>query len=396
MSPSVRAAVLEEVGQPAVIRDLELIEPRAGEVRVRMLASGVCHSDLHVRDGEWDRPTPIVMGHEGAGVVEAVGPGVESPRVGELVALSWLVPCGVCRSCRRGRIWECPDSPSYRHTLLDGETAFRGVRSYCAIATMAEASVVPAAAAIPLPDGVDPGAAALIGCCVTTGVGAVTKTAAVRAGSTVAVIGLGGVGLSCVMGAVVAGASRILAIDRMPAKLDPAREVGATDTILADGDATSTIEALRDLTDGGPDFVFEAIGRAATVELAISALPAGGTAVLVGMTPVGERAAFEVYPFVDGSRRIIGSNYGSAEPAIDFPRYAEWTLDGRLPVGSLIDRRIGLDDVEDAFEQMRQGRYVRQVIEFGGRRRRSTRLSGRRRRRQHRRTGVQTCQGPRS
>ncbi|HSL76811.1 MAG TPA: alcohol dehydrogenase catalytic domain-containing protein [Candidatus Limnocylindrales bacterium] len=364
MSALVRAAVLEEVGQPAVIRELDLIEPRAGEVRVRMLASGVCHSDLHVRDGEWDRPTPIVMGHEGAGIVEAVGTGVESPRVGQLVALSWLIPCGVCRSCRLGRVWECPDSPSYRHTLLDGETAFRGIRSYCAIATMAEASVVPAAAAIPLPDGVDPAAAALIGCCVTTGVGAVTKTAAVRAGSTVAVIGLGGVGLSCVMGAVVTGASRIVAIDRVAGKLDAAKAVGATDTILADGDAASMLAGLRDLTDGGPDFVFEAIGRPSTVELAIAALPAGGTAVLVGMTPVGDRAAFEVYPFVDGSRRIIGSNYGSAEPAIDFPRYASWTLDGRLPVASLVDRRIGLDDVEDAFEAMRQGRYVRQVIEF--------------------------------
>ncbi len=123
---TVRAAVLDTVGQPAVVRELELIEPRAGEVRVRMLASGVCHSDLHVRDGEWDRPTPIVMGHEGAGVVEAVGPGVETPAVGDLVALSWLVPCGTCRSCRRGHPWACPDSPSYRHTLLDGSSPFRG------------------------------------------------------------------------------------------------------------------------------------------------------------------------------------------------------------------------------------------------------------------------------
>jgi S-(hydroxymethyl)glutathione dehydrogenase / alcohol dehydrogenase len=360
----VRAAVLEEVGRPVDIRELDLIEPRIGEVRVRMLASGVCHSDLHVRDGEWDRPTPIVLGHEGAGIVEAVGPGVDSPRVGELVALSWLIPCGVCRSCRRGRIWECADSPSYRHTLLDGTTAFDGVRSYCAIATMAEASVVPAAAAIPLPDGVDPAAAALIGCCVTTGVGAVTKTAAVPAGSTVAVIGLGGVGLSCVMGAVIAGASRIVGIDRVASKLDVARSVGATDTLLAEGEAASTVEALRELTDGGPDFIFEAIGRPSTVELAISALPVGGTAVLVGMTPVGERAAFEVYPFVDGARRIIGSNYGSAEPSIDFPRYAQWSLEGRLPVERLIDRRIRLDDIEDAFQGMREGRFVRQVIEF--------------------------------
>ena len=359
-----RAAVLEKVGRPVAVRDLELIEPRVGEVRVRMLASGVCHSDLHVRDGEWDRPTPIVMGHEGAGVVEAVGPGVTSPRIGDLVALAWLIPCGSCRWCRRGQVWACPDSPSYRHTLLDGETAFRGVKSYCAIATMASHSVVPAAAAIALPPATDPAVAALIGCCVTTGVGAVLKTAAVPAGSSVAVIGLGGVGLSCVMGAVLAGASRIVAIDRVGSKLEVARSVGATDTILASDDPGATAAAVRELTDGGPDFVFEAIGRPSTVELAIAALPVGGTAVLVGMTPVGEHAAFEVYPFVDGARRILGSNYGSAEPTIDFPRYATWSLDGTLPASRLIDRRIGLDDVEDAFAAMREGRFIRQVIDF--------------------------------
>jgi S-(hydroxymethyl)glutathione dehydrogenase/alcohol dehydrogenase len=359
-----RAAVLEAVGRPVSVRELEVIEPRAGEVRVRMLASGVCHSDLHVRDGEWNRPTPIVMGHEGAGIVEAAGPGVTTPRVGDLVALSWLIPCGVCRWCRRGQVWSCPDSPSYRHALLDGETAFRGVRSYCAIGTMASMSVVPAAAAITVSPATDPAAAALIGCCVTTGVGAVLKTAAVTPGSSVAVIGLGGVGLSCVMGGVVAEASQIVAIDRVAGKLDVARSIGATDTILASDDAAATAEAMRDLTDGGPDFVFEAIGRPSTVELAIAALPVGGTAVLVGMTPVGERAGFEVYPFVDGGRRILGSNYGSAEPTIDFPRYAGWSIEGRLPIHRLIDRRIALDDVEDAFAAMREGRFIRQVIEF--------------------------------
>jgi S-(hydroxymethyl)glutathione dehydrogenase/alcohol dehydrogenase len=178
------------------------------------------------------------------------------------------------------------------------------------------------------------------------------------------VMGLGGVGLSCVMGAVVAGASRIVAIDRVQAKLDVARAIGATDTLLAGDEPATTIEALCALTDGGPDFAFEAIGLPGTVELAIAALPVGGTAVLVGMTPAGQRASFEVYPFVDGARRIIASNYGSAEPAIDFPRYAEWVLDGRLPVHRLIDRRIGLDDLEDAFAAMREGRYVRQVIVF--------------------------------
>jgi S-(hydroxymethyl)glutathione dehydrogenase / alcohol dehydrogenase len=369
VTTTVRAAVLETVGEPVTIRELELDEPRAGEVRVRMVAAGVCHSDLHVRDGEWDRPTPIVLGHEGAGVVDAVGPGVEPSLIGRLVALAWLIPCGICRSCRRGQPWACPDSPSYRHRMLDGRAAFRtsggdGIGSYCAIATMAEATIVPVAAAIPLPDGTDPAVAALIGCCVTTGVGAVTKTAAVPPGSSVAVIGLGGVGLSCVMGSVLAGASQIVAVDRMPDKLAVARTVGATDTVLADGDPATTVEALRELTDGGPDFVFEAIGRPSTVEIAIAALPLGGTAVLVGMTPLGERASFEVYPFVDGARRMIGSNYGSAEPAIDFPRYAAWSIDGTLPVSRIIDRRIGLDDLEDAFAAMRRGEYARQVIAF--------------------------------
>lgn len=365
---SVRAAVLRTSGDPAAIERLELAEPRAGEVRVRIQASGVCHSDLHVRDGDWPRPTPIAMGHEGAGIVEAVGPGVGSLSVGQPVALSWLVPCGICRQCRAGRVWACLDSPSFRHRLPDGATVLTGddgaaVLSYCGIATMAEATVVPEAAAIALPDGVDPAVAALIGCCVTTGVGAVLKTAAVPPGSSVAVIGLGGVGLSCVMGAAIAGASRIVALDRVPAKLEAARAVGATDGLLA-GDRATTIAELHDLTDGGPDFVFEAIGRVDTVELAIESLPLGGTAVLVGLTPFEARASFGVYPLVDGSRRILGSNYGFADPATDFPHYAALHRAGRLPVERLIDRRIGLDDLEGAFDRLRAGEGLRQVVVF--------------------------------
>ncbi len=370
MSTTVRAAVLVAAGEPARIESLELMEPREGEVRVRVLASGVCHSDLHVRDGEWERPAPMVMGHEGAGVVDAVGPGVDLS-VGRPVALSWLVPCGTCRACRAGRPWACPASPSFRHRLPDGTVPYRRpasgepVLAYCGIATMAEATVVPLAAAVPLPDGVDPAVAALIGCCVTTGVGAVLKTAAVEPGASVAVVGLGGVGLSCVMGAVLAGASQIVAIDRIADKLDRAVAVGATHTLQAGDDTTATIEALRELTDGGPDDIFEAIGLPETVELAVAALPLGGTAVLVGMTPIGARASFEVYPFVDGSRRILGSNYGFADPAVDFARYAQLHLDGRLPIERLIDRRIGLDDLEEAFASMREGRYTRQVVVAG-------------------------------
>jgi len=364
-----RAAVLRTVGRPTRIEELTVADPRAGEVRVRIRASGVCHSDLHVRDGEWPRPTPIVMGHEGAGVIEAIGPGAGAFTVGQPVALSWLVACGVCRSCRVGRPWACPDSPSFRHRMPDGATVLathdgEPVLSYCGIGTMAGAAVVPMAAAIALPDGVDPAVAALIGCCVSTGVGAVLKTAEVPAGASVAVIGLGGVGLSCVMGAALAGASRIVAIDRVEAKLAVAHSVGATDGLLATDDRAATIEALRDLTDGGPDFAFEAIGRVPTVELAIECLPVGGTAVLVGMTPAADRASFAVYPLVDGSRRILGSNYGFADPATDFPRYAALHLAGRLPIDRLIDRRIALDDLEPAFDRLRSGEGLRQVIVF--------------------------------
>jgi S-(hydroxymethyl)glutathione dehydrogenase/alcohol dehydrogenase len=366
---TIRAAVLRTPGGPAVVEDVTIAEPRLGEVRVRILGSGVCHSDLHVRDGDWPRPLPMAMGHEGAGVVEAVGPGVSSLSVGQPVALSWLVPCGRCRSCRAARPWACPDSPSFAHRLADGATALatrddQPVLSYCGIGTMAEATVVSERAAIALPDGVDPAVAALIGCCVSTGVGAVTRTAAVPPGASVAIVGLGGVGLSCVMGAVLAEAGRIVAIDRVPGKLDVAMALGATDGLVATDDQATTIGALRDLTDGGPDFVFEAIGRVSTVELAIECLPIGGTAVLVGLTAFEARATFGVYPLVDGSRRILGSNYGFADPAIDFPRYAALHLAGRLPVDRLIDRRIGLDDLEGAFDRLRAGEGLRQVVVF--------------------------------
>src|SRR3954467_6656137 len=236
-----RAAVLRARGEPVVIEDLVVAEPGQGEVRVRMRASGVCHSALHVRDGERPRPVPIAMGHEGAGVVEAVGPGVARLRVGQPVALSWLVPCGVCRSCRAGRPWACPDSPSFRHRMLDGATVLatrdgEAILSYCGIGTMGEVAVVPEAAAIPMPDRVDPAVAALIGCCVSTGVGAVLKTAEVPPGASVAVIGLGGVGLSIVLGAAPAEAGPIVAIDRVKDKLDVALGLGATDGLLAGDD----------------------------------------------------------------------------------------------------------------------------------------------------------------
>jgi S-(hydroxymethyl)glutathione dehydrogenase/alcohol dehydrogenase len=236
--------------------------------------------------------------------------------------------------------------------------------AYLTIGTFAERAVVPAAAAIPIPDTVPAEVAALIGCCVSTGVGAVLKTAEVPAGASVAVFGLGGVGLSVVMGAVVAGAGRIVAVDRMADKLDLARDLGATDCVMAT-DADATIQAVRSAArHGGPDFAFEAIGLPATIEQAIAVLPPTGTAVLVGLTPFGAHASFEVFPFVDGSRRILGSNYGFAVAAVDFPKYAGLFMDGRLPIDRLVDRRIALDEVEAAFDRMRAGQGVRSIIAF--------------------------------
>ncbi len=365
-----RAVVLERPGLATRVDTLELAPPGPGEVRVRMAAAGVCHSDLHVRDGEWEREGPIVLGHEGSAVIEELGPGVAAShpalRPGELVALAWLIPCGRCRACRAGQVWSCSNSPSYTHRMPSGRAALRDrdgrdVLTYCAIGTFAERQNVPAAAAIPMPEGTPADVAALIGCCVTTGVGAALKTAAVRPGSSVAVIGLGGVGLSCVMGAAIAGADRIVAVDRVPAKLELARSVGATHAVLATT-ADETTAAIRELTEGGPDTCFEAIGLAATIEQAVAVLPTGGAACLVGMTPYGVRASFEPFPFVDGGRRILGSNYGSADPAADFPRYAALHLAGRLPADRLVTSRIGLDGVEPAFDAMRRGEGVRAVI----------------------------------
>jgi len=373
----IRAAVLDRPGVPTRIEELELDPPGEGEVRVRMLASGVCHSDLHVRDGEWERAGPIVLGHEGAGLVEELGAGVAERhpelRPGTLVALAWLTPCGRCRACLAGDPWLCSASPSYTHRMPNGRAALHrpgvpgeggDVLTYSAIGTFADRQNVPAVAAIPVDPATPPEVAALIGCCVTTGVGAMTKTADLRPGARVVVIGLGGVGLSCVIGAALANAATIVAVDRIPAKLELARALGATATVLAGDDDTTTLEAIRDLTDGGPDVCAEAIGLPRTIELAIASLPTGGTALLVGMTPFGVRASFEAFPFVDGGRRIVGSNYGSAIPAVDFPRYAALHLAGRLPAERLITRRIGLDELENAFAAMRRGEGVRSVIGF--------------------------------
>jgi S-(hydroxymethyl)glutathione dehydrogenase / alcohol dehydrogenase len=228
---------------------------------------------------------------------------------------------------------------------------------------MAERVVVAAEAAVAVPDGIDPASAALIGCAVSTGVGAVVRTADVPAGASVAVVGLGGVGLSVVMGATLAGARPIVAVDRDPAKLALAADLGATATVLA-SDAEATAAAIRREAQGGPEFAFEAAGLVATAELAIATLRPGGTAVLVGIPAVGERASFAVYPFVDGGRRILGSDYGSTVASRDFPLYARMCIDGRLPVGRLVEERVPLDAAEASLAALRRGEGARRVVVF--------------------------------
>ena len=367
----ITGAVIEGSGCPVVIEQLQLADPGPGEILVRMTSAGVCHSDLHVRDGHWERTGPVVMGHEGAGIIEDVGPGLDPSAIGRPVALTWLAPCLRCRDCQRGRQWLCQSSPALRHAGLDGtprvsRAGGTPVLSYLSIGTMSTAQVVPATAVVPMPDGVPPEVAALIGCGVSTGVGAVVKTAQVAAGDTVAIIGLGGVGLSCVMGAVLAGARRIIAVDVSRTKIDLAGTIGATHWVHADpANPAATVEGIKTAAgDGGPDFVFEAIGNPTTIAQAVAALPPGGTAVLVGLTRFGQMAQFEPFPFVDGGRRIIGSNYGSAVAAVDFPKYAEFYLAGRLPIERLIDRRLELAEVEDAFDRLRAGAAARQMIMF--------------------------------
>jgi S-(hydroxymethyl)glutathione dehydrogenase/alcohol dehydrogenase len=379
MAPiDVQGAVFDGPRRPIAFESLRLDDPGAGEVLVRMLASGVCHSDLHVVDGEWSRPAGVVLGHEGAGVVEALGEGVleraagapltePGLRVGDLVVLAWTAPCSRCAACLRGEAWLCADPRGSGHRLSpELARLHRGdgspVGAYSGIGTFATAQVVAAEAAVPIDPRTPPEIAALIGCAVTTGVGAVTNTARVRSGESVVVIGAGGVGMSAVMAAANAGASPIVVVEREPAKHILALQAGATDAVTPE-DAVAT---LADLTPDGADHVIEAIGVVATIELALQLTRPGGTTTLVGMTPQADRVPLDVYRFVESGIRLLGSNYGSAIPARDFPLIATAYLEGRLPLDLLVSERIGLMDLEAAFAAMRRRDGARRVVVFEG------------------------------
>jgi S-(hydroxymethyl)glutathione dehydrogenase/alcohol dehydrogenase len=369
-----RGLVFNGPGSPLTIEELELDPPGDGEVLVRMVASGVCHSDLHVVDGEWERPAGVVLGHEGAAVVEQLGAGVRRRdegaslthglREGDLVVLAWTAPCGSCNACRRNEPWLCSEPRGSGHRLQPNDVRLKRsdgtpIGVYSGIGTFGERQVVAQEAAIPIDPATPPEVAALIGCAVTTGIGAVLNTSGVKAGESAVVIGLGGVGLSAVMGARLAEAHPIIAIDTNDRKLELALKAGATHALSA----SATGELLH-LTDGGADHVIEAIGLVETIERAIALVRPGGIVTLVGMTPQGQRASFDVYRLVEDGIRIRGSNYGSATPSVDFPRIATLYREGRLPLELLVSERIGLDGVEGALDAMRRGDGARRVVVY--------------------------------
>ncbi|MDX6618128.1 MAG: S-(hydroxymethyl)glutathione dehydrogenase / alcohol dehydrogenase [Gaiellales bacterium] len=366
MSASVQAAVLRAAHTPLATERLELADPGPGEVRVRYGASGVCHSDLHCIDGEWSVPLPLVLGHEGAGTVEAVGAGVTGLAPGDTAVLSWRYACGHCRACLRGRSWACSETRMGDCTLDDGTLRFRdgagtSVYQYLSVGTFAEAAVVPASAVVPIPASVPFEVACLIGCSVTTGVGAVVNTARVEPGASLAVIGCGGVGLSVVMGAALAGAHPIIAIDVEDAKLDQARELGATHAVRGDAGVAA---AVRAIVAGGVDYAFEAIGLQRTVELLPDLLCLGGVAVMVGMTAEDTQVRFSGFGLVEFGHSVLGSNYGSSVAPIDFPRIAALYEAGKLPIDRMITRRVALDEVNEAFDDMRARRGGRAVVVY--------------------------------
>lgn len=364
---SMSAAILRSPDSKVEVVEVALAPPGPNEVEVAIAAAGVCHSDLHMVRGEWEHRTPVVLGHEGSGVITALGDGVEGLEVGQHVVLSWVPSCGECRYCLAGRPAQCQPSAEViaaGGTLFDG-TARMSVQGetcyhYLGVSSYAQRVVVPASGAIPVRDDAPLDVIAIVGCAVATGVGAVRNTAQVPPGATVAVIGCGGVGLSCVQGARLAGASRIVAVDLLTAKLEAASGLGATDVL--DASEGDVVERLRDLVPEGLDFVFDAIGAVVTTEQAIEALGLGGAAVVVGLPPSGSRASFDPLVLGEGDRRILGSNYGSSIPHRDIPELVDLYMDGKLDLDAMVSARRPLSDAAAALDDLSSGSPLRQLL----------------------------------
>jgi S-(hydroxymethyl)glutathione dehydrogenase/alcohol dehydrogenase len=361
-----KAAVLYATGTPLVIEEVQIDKPGPNEVLIRTAACGLCHSDLTLMEGRIPSRMPVILGHEAAGVVEAIGADVRGVAVGDHVVTCLTAYCGHCEDCLTGHMALCLDTESSRKRGEAPRLApalgreGRLTQGY-GLSGFAEQMLVHERTCVAIRKDMPLDRAALIGCSVTTGVGAVVRTAHIEAGSIVAVIGCGGVGLSCINGAVIGGASRIIAIDRVAAKRGMAMAMGATDFI--DASTTDPVQAVVEMTKGGVQYSFEAIGLKATVEQAFAMLRRGGLATMVGAPPLGTKIELDsMHLFYE--RRLQGSMMGSSRFPIDTPRYIDLYMQGRLKLDELISRRIRLEDINAGFDEMKTGMVSRSVIEF--------------------------------
>jgi Zn-dependent alcohol dehydrogenase len=367
-SQAARAVLCRELNRPVVVETVTVDPPRRGEVMVKIAACGVCHSDLSATNGTIGMKLPLILGHEAAGAVVQVGEGVEDLAPGDHVVSSFIYMCGTCRYCAMGRPVLCINQGKALISLPDGTLRTRDARgeavnifSGCGVmaeyATLSVQNVVKIERSIPLE------CAALVGCAVTTGVGAVFNTARVVPGSSVAVFGCGGVGLNVIQGAAIAGAGRIVAIDTLVSKLEMAAQFGATDTLIAQRGEDLT-KPLKQLTGGGPDYAFECVGSGDLAALAYRAIGRGGTAVVVGIAKPADSTAVRTMTLPFEEKTLTGSLYGSCVPRIDFPRLLALYMAGRLKLDELITHRYSIDEAPQAFADLEAGTNARGVIKF--------------------------------
>ncbi len=358
-----KAAIFHGPKQDLTIEDVEVDNPMGREVLVKTVASGVCHSDLHFVDGFYQFPAPAILGHEAAGIVETVGPDVTEFAPGDHVIACLSAFCGHCDYCLTGQTHLCR-SPEVRRSSTDPpKYTWNGdpVAQFANLSSYAEQMLVYENTLVKIRDDMPLNQAALIGCGVTTGVGAALNTAKVEPGSTVAVFGAGGVGLSAIQGSLIAGARMIIAVDTVEAKLATARELGATH--IVDASSGDPVEAIKNLTGGGADYTFEAIGLKLTAEQCFEAIRRGGTATIIGMIPQGEKVELDGPSFLQ-EKKIQGSSMGSNRFRVDMPRYIDFYMQGRLKLDEMITRTGRLEDVNEAFRAMKAGEVTRTVLEF--------------------------------
>ena len=358
-----KAAVFHGPHQPLTIETVDIDEPLAHEVLVRTVATGVCHSDLHFVDGLYPMAAPAILGHEPAGIVEAVGDQVTDVHPGDHVICCLSVFCGHCEMCLSGRPNLCRNPELRRGPGQKPRLSWNGtpVGQFAQLASFAEKMLVHEHAVVKVRDDVPLDRLALIGCGVTTGVGAVLNTAKIEPGSSVAVFGCGGVGLSAIQGARIGGARMIIAVDTVESKLKMARDLGATHVV--DASSHDPVEAIRELTGGGVEYSFEAIGLKKAAEQSFECLAPGGTATVIGMIPVGQKVELDGPSFLS-EKKIQGSSMGSNRFRKDMPRYIEFFMQGRLKLDEMITRRGHLEDVNEAFRAMKAGEVARTVLTF--------------------------------